>query len=142
MTGAAELVLPPDASSSRTARHWVSSRLVELRLEPLADAVELLTSEIVTNALLHAGTEMVLRLEPADGGVQVEVSDGSRVPPSRRRYSSTATTGRGVAVLDDLADEWGWNADPTGKTVWFRVLRPRDVWSVFDVEGLLDLESS
>lgn len=141
MSDAAELVLPPDASSSRTARHWVGSRLVALRLEPLADAVELLTSEIVTNALLHAGTEMVLRLEPADGGVQVQVTDGSPVPPSRRRYSSTATTGRGVAVLDDLADEWGWTPEPTGKTVWFRVLRPRDVWAVFDVDGLMDADS-
>jgi anti-sigma regulatory factor (Ser/Thr protein kinase) len=124
-------------SAARDARRWVCARLVELRLEPLADAVELLTSEVVTNALIHAGTPMVLRLRPQGAGVEVEVEDGSSLPPARRHYSSTATTGRGVEVLDSLADEWGWRADPVGKTVWFRVQRAREVWAPFDLDGLL-----
>lgn len=122
---AAEIVLPPgSASAPRTARWWVAGRLKELGLEPLADAVLLLTSEIVTNALIHAGTEMRVRLRPSGAGVRVEVRDGSGVPPVRHRYSLRSTTGRGLGLLDSLADEWGWAPDGTGKTVWFRVLHP------------------
>ena len=128
MVGAAgiELPLPARPSSSREARLWVSARLSELRLEPLADAVELLTSEVVTNALIHAGTPMVLRLRREGPGVVIEVQDGSSLPPARRHYSATATTGRGVEVLDSLADAWGWRPDDDGKTVWFRVLHARE----------------
>ncbi len=135
-----ELSLPPRASSPREARHWVLDRLAELRLEPLADAVELLTSELVSNSLIHAGTPMVLRLRPEGPGVEVEVQDGSATPPARRHYSVTATTGRGVEVLDSLADEWGWRPAPAGKTVWFRVLHAREVWAPLDLEDLLVAE--
>lgn len=139
MAGAAvtELLLPARPSSSREARRWVGDRLAELHLEPLLDAVELLTSEIVTNALLHTGRPMVLRMRTQGEGVEVEVHDGSKLPPARRHYSATATTGRGVEVLDTLADEWGWRPEPDGKTVWFRVLRPREVWAPLDLDGLL-----
>ena len=132
-----ELPLPARPSSSREARRWVAARLSELRLEPLLDAVELLTSEVVSNALIHAGTPMVLRLHPDGPGVQVEVHDGSPTPPARRHYSATATTGRGVEVLDALADEWGWRPAPGGKTVWFKVLAAREVWLPVDLDGLL-----
>lgn len=139
MQGAAlqELQLAARPSASRDARRWVAERLAELRLEPLGDAVELLTSEVVTNALIHTGTAMVIRLAPSGTGVEVEVHDGSRLPPARRHYSATATTGRGVEVLDSLADEWGWRTDDEGKTVWFRVLRVREVWAPMDTDGLL-----
>ena len=132
MTGPAgmELPLPPRPSSSRDARLWVLARLAELRLEALADVVELLTSEVVTNALIHAGTPMVLRLRREGCGVQIEVQDGSAVPPARRHCSATATTGRGVEVLDSLADAWGWRPDHDGKAVWFRVLHAREAWTV------------
>lgn len=139
MTGTAltELPLPALPTASRDARRWVSDRLAELRLDDLADAVTLLTSEVVTNALLHAGTPMVLRLRPSGTGVEVEVQDGSALPPARRHYSATATTGRGVEVLDALADSWGWRPQETGKTVWFQVLHPREVWAPVDPDGLL-----
>lgn len=139
---ARELLLPAAAPASRAARHWVAERLTELGLADLDDAVLLLTSEVVTNGLIHAGTPMVLRLFPSGPGVQVEVHDGSTVPPARRRYSTTATTGRGVEVLDSLADEWGWRVDPGGgKTVWFRVLAARDAWLPLDVDALMDADT-
>jgi len=134
MTGAAvsEIPLPARPSASRTARRWVTARLVELRLETLADSVELLTSEVVTNALIHAGTPMVLRMRRAGAGVEIEVQDGSTLPPARRHYSATATTGRGVEVMDSLADAWGWRPGLDGKTVWFQVLHAREVWKPVD----------
>ena len=139
LTPPAAIELPPQAVSARRARRWVTGRISDLGLEPLCDAVELLTAEVVTNALLHAGTEVRLRVRREGSGVEVEVRDGSTVPPHRQHFSRTATTGRGVGLLDDLADEWGWRPETDGKTVWFRVLRPRDAWSGVDLHGL-DLE--
>lgn len=135
----AELPLPAHPSSSRDARRWVTDRLAELGLDPLADAVELLTSEVVTNALIHAGTPMVLRVRTEGQGVRVEVRDGSPTPPARRHYSATATTGRGVEMLDSLADDWGWRPDPEGKAVWFTVLHAREVWAPLDLDDLLGM---
>lgn len=140
LTASATIELPPEAVSARRARHWVTDRIAGYGLEPLGDAVELLTAEVVTNALLHANTRLRLHVRREGAGVQVEVHDGSSVPPHRQHFSSTATTGRGVGLLDDLADEWGWRPEDDGKTVWFRVLRPRQTWSGTDVAGLDGLD--
>ncbi len=120
----------------------MTARIIGYGLEPLGDAVELLTAEVVTNALLHANTRLRLSVRRQGAGVQVEVQDGSTVPPHRQHFSRTATTGRGIGLLDDLADEWGWRPEDDGKTVWFRVLKARETWFAADVLGLdgLDLE--
>jgi anti-sigma regulatory factor (Ser/Thr protein kinase) len=136
VTAVADLDLPAQPRSAREARLWVADRVERFGLEPLVDAVELLTVEVVTNALIHAGTPLRLRIRREGSGVHVEVHDGSSVPPRRQHYSRTATTGRGVGLLEDLADEWGWRPEPDGKTVWFRVLRPRQTWTPFDLSGL------
>lgn len=89
--------------------------------ESLGDVVELLASEVVTNAVLHAGTELQLRVRRANGGVRIEVSDGAMRRPSRRHYSAEAATGRGLGLVEALASDWGTTADLDGKTVWFTV---------------------
>ncbi|MGJ7439847.1 ATP-binding protein [Aquipuribacter sp. MA13-6] len=139
MTAPATIELLPQAVSARQARRWVTERMSGYGLEPLCDAVELLTAEVVTNALLHAGTQLSLHVRRQGSGVHVEVMDGSSVPPHRQHFSRTATTGRGIGLLDDLADEWGWRPEKAGKTVWFRVLRPRETWSAADLHGFGDL---
>jgi anti-sigma regulatory factor (Ser/Thr protein kinase) len=136
VTAPAALDLPARSRSSREARRWVAERLADMGLDHLVDAVELLTAEIVTNALLHAGTPLTLRVRREGTGVHVEVHDGSPVPPRRHHYSATATTGRGVGLLENLSDEWGWRPERDGKTVWFRVLRERSVWAPIDLTGL------
>ncbi|WP_380169408.1 ATP-binding protein [Jannaschia sp. R86511] len=140
MTAPAAIELPPQALSAREARRWVTERISAYGLEPLCDAVELLTVEVVTNALLHAGTQVRVMVERKGPGVQVDVHDGSLVPPHRQHFSRTATTGRGVGLLDDLADEWGWRPEADGKTVWFRVLHPRETWSGADFMADIDLD--
>lgn len=117
LTAAATIELPAEAVSARRARHWVRDRIVGYGLEPLGDVVELLTVEVVTNAVLHADTPLRLHVQREGAGVQVEVHDGSTVPPHRHHFSRTATTGRGVGLLDELADEWGWRPEDGGKTV-------------------------
>jgi len=90
--------------------------------DDLAESAVLLVSEVVTNAILHAGTpiEVTLRL---DGGLRVEVADGSEHLPVRRRYATTAGTGRGLMMLEELADAWGVQRRPGGKVVWFELGR-------------------
>ena len=131
-----ELALEPAAPSSGAARRWVRERLSELGLDELGEPVTLLTSEVVTNAVLHAATPLTVAVSPERGGVRVEVRDASAVPPTRRRHPSTSTVGRGLAMLDSLADEWGWRRDGVGKVVWFRVEQARDAWSASDAFDL------
>ena len=138
-TETAGLYLLPRALSAREARRWVTGRLTTFGLDPLCDAVELLTVEVVTNALLHANTPLTLRLRREATGVHLEVRDGSTVPPHRQHFSPTSTTGRGVRLLDDLADQWGWWAESDGKTVWFQVLQARATWTVSDLAQFTDL---
>lgn len=128
------LLLAPQLDAAARARTYVRGGLLGWGFEELLDPVLLLTSEIVSNALLHAGTRMRVWVHRDSPGVRVEVADGSPVPPVRRRRSSSATTGRGVQLLDSLADEWGWTPEEDGKLVWFRVLSA-DAWvAAFDVD--------
>lgn len=78
-------------------------------------------TEVVTNALLHAGTKIDISLSVGADGLRVEVGDGSPHLPSRRSYASTAGTGRGLMLLERMVDDWGVVPNPTGKTVWFHV---------------------
>ncbi len=130
------LLLAPQLDAAARARTYVRTGLLGWGFEELLDPVLLLTSEIVSNALLHAGTRMQVLVHRDGPGVRVEVVDGSPVPPVRRRRSSSATTGRGVQLLDSLADEWGWTPEAEGKLVWFRVLSA-DTWvAAFDVDTI------
>jgi len=84
--------------------------------------VALLTSEVVTNAVLHAGTPAEVTVRADGAGVRVEVADGATAPPVRRLgYSRTATTGRGCLLLDGMATRWGWTPLAAGKVTWFVV---------------------
>ena len=129
------LRLGPQLDAAARSRTYVRAALLGWGLQDLLDPVLLLTSEIVSNALLHTGTDMTVFMLQDGSGVRVEVSDGSDVPPVRRRLSSSATTGRGVQLLDSLADDWGWFPSEDGKSVWFQVLSA-DAWvAAFDVEA-------
>lgn len=89
--------------------------------DDVAEIAELLVSELVTNAVLHAGTVVRLRVLGDGARVRIEVSDGINAPPSRRRYSAEAATGRGLGLVEALAAEWGTRSDVAGKTVWCTV---------------------
>lgn len=108
-------------SSVGTARRMVRDVLTEARREDLVETAQLLVSEVVTNALVHAGTPMGFHAVVTDSGLRVEVSDGSTQAPALRTYSSMAGTGRGVQLLRQLVDRWGTIAQPNGKTVWFEL---------------------
>lgn len=81
----------------------------------------LLVSELVTNALLHARSEIDLVLRVLEKAVRCEVYDGSRATPTLRPVDSAAVTGRGLALVAHLASDWGTERTPDGKVVWFEV---------------------
>lgn len=80
-------------------------------------------TELVTNAVLHAGTDVRVALRRDEDTLRVEVADGSAAAPARRRYADDAQTGRGLLLLDALATSWGVDPLPAGegKVVWFEV---------------------
>jgi PAS domain S-box-containing protein len=113
--------LPPRPASVSEARRMIGECLREAGREDLVETAELLVSEIVTNALVHAGTPIDVAFSFLDGGLRVEVGDGSPHAPTRRGYGPNAGTGRGLMLLEAMVDEWGVVAEGPGKTVWFQL---------------------
>jgi PAS domain S-box-containing protein len=120
-TSTLELQLPPRPPSVAEARHQVHDLLVDAGRDDLVDTCVLLVSEVVTNALLHAGTVMSLRAALGPDGVRVEVRDGSPHLPAPRGYAATSGTGRGLRMLESMVADWGVTRHDQGKTVWFEV---------------------
>lgn len=104
------------------ARRHVRAAVLHWGLDELVDPALLLTSELVTNALLHGDSQITLLVVRDGRGVRVTVGDGSSVPPIQRRRSASASSGRGVQLLGAIADGWGWEQVGDGKQVWFRLL--------------------
>ncbi|MFG2513257.1 ATP-binding protein [Streptomyces sp. NPDC048584] len=135
-----QLEIRPDPAEVGRARRWARSRLAGSGLEadgPLAETLILLVSELVTNAVVHTGCAAVVRLSlpgvgpdaeasgPAsgtgtgeEGVVRLEVADRSGRAPVPRCVDGEATGGRGLALVDGLADRWGWSAEGAGKRIW------------------------
>lgn len=99
----------------------IRQSLLEAGREDLVETAELLVSEIVTNALVHAGTFIDVAFTLVQGGLRVEVTDGSPHAPTVRGYGPSAGTGRGLMLLDQMVDDWGVLPDEPGKTVWFQI---------------------
>ena len=112
--------LPPTPTSAGTARRLLREALASTDRESVESA-ELAVSEIVTNALVHAGTAMRLRVLVLGRALRVELSDGSPRLPRRRGFSPLTATGRGLHLVTELVDRWGAYPDGTGKVVWFEI---------------------
>jgi anti-sigma regulatory factor (Ser/Thr protein kinase) len=117
----ARRLLAAHPSSVGIARTMVRDVLTVAQRDDLIDTAQLLVSEVVTNALVHAGTPIGFHASVGDGGLRVEVTDGSTQVPAPRRYAPMAGTGRGLGLLQQLVDRWGTRANPDGKTVWFEL---------------------
>lgn len=127
--------LPATARSVTEARRFVLDALANWRLDGLADTAALLTSEVVTNAVLHARTPVDLVVRRLRHGIAVEVTDGSRKQPRVGRATPESTNGRGIALLEQLASTWGVTTHRSGKTVRFTVTADRDPWAAFTSGG-------
>ncbi|MFF2652120.1 SpoIIE family protein phosphatase [Streptomyces sp. NPDC058045] len=113
---------PEDAAPGR-ARRLTRSALARWDLEELSDSVELLVSEVVTNAVRYTSRPVTLRLLRTDV-LRCEVGDDVPQLPRLRQARATDEGGRGLYLVNKLARRWGATRLSTGKVVWFEVPRP------------------
>src|SRR5215217_7059266 len=118
------LVLPegvPAASEARAAaRHWLWNRGCSATD---IDSVELLVSELVGNAVRHAGGTITLHMWMVDRKVTVDVEDKApgRLPEPPAIPDPEETSGRGLWLVNAFSDRWGWESVGEGKRVWFEL---------------------
>jgi anti-sigma regulatory factor (Ser/Thr protein kinase) len=115
--------LPPEPASPAAARRFVTGALQQGHVPPATiEVVQLLTSELVTNAAVHARSPIVLSVTVTARAVRVAVEDaeGSTLAPGA--VDSLDTHGRGLTIVGALADDWGVERRDGGKSVWFELL--------------------
>jgi DNA-binding NarL/FixJ family response regulator len=125
--GAAETArakLDAQPQSAASARRFVDETLHRWECDELFDVVGLLTSELVTNAILHAQSEIELSVSMTPDAIRIDVVDHSAAMPSRREAAEEDTSGRGLGLVEALATSWGVDERPGGKSVWFELPRP------------------
>lgn len=116
------LSLPQDPASPRVARALLREVLAAADGEGWLESAELACTELVTNALLHAHTGVVLTIDVRPDVLLVEVADSSPELPTQRPLDRSATTGRGMSLVAALTSDHGVrDAGPQGKTVWFEI---------------------
>lgn len=118
-----DLELPSAPTSVGGARRFVGEALQQLDALSLSEVAALLTSELVTNAVVHGSGSIRVHVSGVADRVRIAVADESGVMPAPRTAENGAVTGRGLALVDHLADRWGVEPLDGGKEVWFE-LRP------------------
>ncbi|HUF31667.1 MAG TPA: GAF domain-containing protein [Acidimicrobiales bacterium] len=128
------------AAAIATARRWAREVLDELGCGHLLDDVELLLSELVTNAVIHTGSDIEIAIGPTGIGVRIEVRDevADRMPVTSGTgllellqlddvddlaggltdLDVETMTGRGMTVVEAVSDRWGAEVSGDGKVVW------------------------
>ncbi|MFE6363083.1 SpoIIE family protein phosphatase [Streptomyces sp. NPDC057806] len=109
--------LPSDPAMVADARKGATRQLTEWGLEPLAFTTELVVSELVTNAIRHAGGPIRLRLIK-ERSLICEVLDGGASAPHLRHPRVTDEGGRGLLLVSQFAQRWGTRFAPEGKIIW------------------------
>jgi anti-sigma regulatory factor (Ser/Thr protein kinase) len=112
-----------DLQGVKTARDFVHDRLSSWRLADMSDALQLVVSEIVTNALIHAGSDVDVRLRAFGDRVRLEVRDSDSNPPVPsplallEEENAKAEHGRGLLIVESLAGPWNSSPNGRGKTI-------------------------
>jgi anti-sigma regulatory factor (Ser/Thr protein kinase) len=88
------------------------------------DAVLLVVSELVTNAVKFSSSSLDLKIAAHRHLIEVGVADDNPAPAERRSGGPEAVGGRGIALVERLSEQWGQSDDGTGKTVWARLAVP------------------
>ena len=136
--------LAPALESAAEARRLVRQTLRAAERDELADVAELVVSEVVTNATLHAHTPVELWVGVGEDDVWVEVRDFNPTLPVQRDYDVEATTGRGMGLVSALSSACGVHSlGEDGKVVWFCVSGessndPDELLVDWDIDGLID----
>lgn len=109
--------------SAALARRFVREVLDAWDCDDPEEVALLLTSEVVSNAVRHAATELAVRLhlDEETATLRIEVADADATMPQVRDQSPDATGGRGLVLVEALAERWGADRTATGKVVWFEL---------------------
>lgn len=114
--------LPPLPEAPGDARRLARDQLKAWSADGAVDDVLLLLSEVVTNAIHHARSEVEMVLARRGDMVRVEIRDASPALPVQEAMSHDALRGRGMGIVAAVASRWGVDSIPDdGKTVWFEV---------------------
>jgi signal transduction histidine kinase/serine phosphatase RsbU (regulator of sigma subunit)/anti-sigma regulatory factor (Ser/Thr protein kinase) len=113
------LPLSEDLGAVSAARRAVAAqaRAWQVPERGVADLV-LVTSELVTNSLRHARGPYELRVRRVEREVVVEISDATALRPRRRQVDGDSESGRGLTIVEAVADRWGSRTTGDGKIVW------------------------
>src|ERR1700712_1614306 len=124
----ARLELPATPAAASVARLFVRCLCEEWGVAAVADVAELLSSELVTNAVLHARSSIELEAARTSSALRVDVRDvgDGQVQPKPNPASSEAEGGRGLSIVASLAESWGVDESEAGKSVWFTLAAPRE----------------
>lgn len=118
------LELAANPRSPRDARRFINDAIDEWGVSGDArDVLRLLTTELVTNAMLHGTPPINVGIDRNGATIRVEVADTNPHPPVTRPFDPSAATGHGLLLMDRLAARWGVDTQPDGKCVWFEVRR-------------------
>ncbi|MER5211890.1 SpoIIE family protein phosphatase [Streptomyces sp. NPDC002838] len=120
-------VAPGDPEALSEARHMIRAAVTAWGARDRADEIELVADELITNALMHTEGSAVVTLRALTGSdrrLRVEVEDASSALPRRREAGESGVSGRGLLLVDLLADVWGVEARGGGKCVWCEFVVP------------------
>ena len=121
----AKATFDQDLASGRAARRFMAETLAQWDLGDLLDSVNLLVTELVTNAVIHASSDAEVAVVLTPTALRVEVADRGGGDPTRKDADTFDTSGRGMALVDTLATSWGVEPrDDGGKVIWFELERP------------------
>ncbi|SNY60241.1 Serine phosphatase RsbU, regulator of sigma subunit [Paractinoplanes atraurantiacus] len=126
MSRSATMLVPAEPTGPSRVRQWMTTRLREWSLpEAVIGAAILCTSELTTNALLHAGTPAQVHIDLNAERLLVSVADtGTRGTVIRAHTDTMSSRGRGLGLIEELSDSWGTDPSVRGSTVWFEMLVP------------------
>jgi anti-sigma regulatory factor (Ser/Thr protein kinase) len=117
-----EFLLPATAAAAGRAREAVRGILIGWGLDSESDTATLLVSELVTNAVRHAGTTLRVTLTHHQYSLHIAVSDGAVSQwPHLVEANPDDEGGRGLWLVDRLSESWGTSQADTGKSVWFEL---------------------
>ncbi|MER6025763.1 SpoIIE family protein phosphatase [Streptomyces sp. NPDC001851] len=114
-------VAPGDPEALAQARHLIRAAVRSWGHRDRADEIELVADELITNALMHTEGSAIVTLRALGDGVRrlrIEVEDSSSALPRRREAGEDGVSGRGLLLVESLADAWGVEARGGGKAVW------------------------
>ncbi|MEU0051885.1 SpoIIE family protein phosphatase [Streptomyces sp. NPDC006309] len=120
-------VAPGDPEALIHARHMIRAAVRAWGARDRADEIELVADELITNALMHTEGSAIVTLRALAGSdrrVRIEVEDSSSALPRRREAGEQGVSGRGLLLVDRLADVWGVEARGGGKAVWCEFRMP------------------